>query len=93
MMFIKPVITEKSMNEAGKRNYTFVVPVSSRKEAIKKTIEKQFGVTVTGITSTTRKGKTKRVGQRRTKVDVMPVKKVSVMLKEGQTINLFSLSE
>ncbi|MBI4084526.1 MAG: 50S ribosomal protein L23 [Candidatus Levybacteria bacterium] len=88
-IIIRPVITEKSMSEAGKGKYTFVVFQHAHKHSIKKAVEKQFNVTVTNIVTSVLKGRTKRSGQKRVEVKKAPLKKATVTVKSGEKIALF----
>ena len=88
-----PIISEKSMQDAGIGKFTFKSPTFVNKGEAKKTIEKRFEVNVIDISTTTVKGKTMRVGERRSEVKKSPWKKITVRLKEGQKIGLFELGE
>lgn len=90
---IKPVITEKSMGQATKSIFSFIVNKSAGKDAIKRYIEKEFGVNVTNISTVTMKGRVKRVGQKRMESKIPSAKKAIVTLKSGQKISMFSLTE
>lgn len=92
-VIVKPIITEKSMTDAGNGRFTFVVRQNASKDMIKKAVEKKFDVHVISLTTTVTKGKTKRVGARRMEKRVMQTKKAIVTLKKGEKISLFSLSE
>ena len=92
-VIIKPIITEKSMTDAGNGRFTFLVRRNASKDMIKKTVEKKFDVHVVTLTTTVTKGKSKRVGTRRTEKTLTPDKKAIVTLKKGEKISLFSLSE
>lgn len=92
-VIIKPIITEKSMTDAGNGRFTFLVRRNVSKDMIKKAVEKKFNVHVTGLTTTVTKGKTKRVGMRRMEKGITPEKKAIVTVKKGEKISLFSLSE
>lgn len=92
-VIIKPVITEKSMGQAAKHTYSFIVNKNASKDYIKKVIEREFNVNITNMSTVTMKGKVKRVGQRRVEVTSQPVKKAIVTLKDGQTIGMFSLTD
>ena len=62
-VIIKPVITEKSMNEMGFKKYTFLVHPDANKTMIKEAVEKMFdGVKVAGVNTMNRPGKKKRRG-------------------------------
>ena len=86
---IRPVITEKSMQDAAKSKFTFFVATHADKTKIKKDIEERFNVTVLSVTTTIVKGKSLRAGKRRTEIKRSPMKKAAVLLKEGQKIGLF----
>ena len=88
-IFIKPVITEKAMNSVGNNKYTFIVARNAKKDAIKKAIEKIFTVHVIGVMTTIIKGKSLRVGAKRTQKNISPVKKAMVVIKAGEKIGLF----
>lgn len=90
---IRPVITEKSMGQANDSTFSFIVSRHAGKELIKKHVEKEFNVHVTGVSTSTIKGKVKRVGQRRMEKNVSPVKKAIVTLQKGEKISLFSLTD
>ncbi|HAJ74238.1 MAG TPA: 50S ribosomal protein L23 [Lachnospiraceae bacterium] len=62
-VIIKPVITEKSMNEMGLKKYTFLVHPEANKSMIKDAVEKMFdGVKVSAVNTMNRPGKKKRRG-------------------------------
>src|SRR3972149_10243852 len=86
---IKPIITEKSLEEAKSNRYTFLVPKKATKIDIKHVVEKLFNVKVKNVlTSHIKKTKTKltRYGRR---VSDLSVKKASVMIETGQKIDIF----
>jgi large subunit ribosomal protein L23 len=90
-VLIAPVITEKSMANAGKGKYTFKVVNEADKASIKKEIEKRFSVDVTAVTTVIVKGKMKRSGKKRMEKRTSNWKKAVVALKPGQKIDLFEL--
>ena len=90
-VIISPLITEKSMIDAGNGKFSFRVVKSSNKNEIKKEVEKRFGVNVISISTSILKGKTQRVGTRRTERAVSDTKKAIVTVKKGQKIVLFEL--
>ena len=57
-MIVRPIQTEKAYREEAKRCYMFVAEAGARKPEIAKTVEKQYGVTVTDVRVAIRKGKT-----------------------------------
>ncbi|MBU5308752.1 50S ribosomal protein L23 [Clostridioides mangenotii] len=60
---IKPVVTERSMEEMGEKKYTFVVAKTANKTEIKKAVEKIFGVDVDKVNTLNYDGKMKRMGK------------------------------
>lgn len=91
---IKPVITEKSLRLANTDNtYTFVVRTTASKDQIKEAVEGLYPVNVKGIRTVVNQKGTKRTGKKRLSVTTGKVKKALVTLKEGQSIDLFDISE
>lgn len=88
-VIIKPIITEKSMNQASKGKFTFLVSKGSNKRGIKKAVEEKFKVNIISISTSIIKGKTMRVGVRRKEIRKPDFKKAVVQLSEGQKIGLF----
>ena len=58
-VIIKPVISEKSMDDAHNKKYTFKVAVDANKNQVKLAVEEIFGVEVAKVNSMNVKGKTK----------------------------------
>lgn len=90
---IAPIITEKSMLDAGNGKFTFKVDRFSTKEDIKKVVEKKFKVHVTNVSTSILKGKSIRTGTRRTERKLIPTKKAIVTLKKGEKIGMFELGD
>lgn len=88
-VILKPIITEKSLNEAGRGQFTFEVMRFATKPMIKKAIEGQFNVNVLSLQTTFISGKRRRVGRRRQEHQESSWKKAIVKLKGGQRIELF----
>jgi len=86
---IKPLITEKSMSDVSKGKYAFVVAKDASKAAIKAAVKAQFNVHVVSVSTSVQKGKTQRVGIRRTEVGKQALKKATVTVKKGEKIGLF----
>ena len=62
-VILKPVVTEKSMNEMSDRKYTFLVHPEANKCMIKEAVEKMFpGTKVASVNTMNLEGKTKRRG-------------------------------
>ena len=62
-VIIAPVITEKSMDDAASRKYTFKVAKDATKTEIKAAVEEAFGVTVDKVNTANYDGKLKRQGR------------------------------
>lgn len=63
-VILKPVITEKSMNQMSEKKYTFLVHVDANKTMIKEAVEKMFsGVKVASVNTMNRGGKERRRGR------------------------------
>jgi len=87
-MKLIPVLTEKSMSEAEKGNYTFFVERNMNKGQIKKAVEEAFGVNVVKVRTMNVTGEEKRTMRGRKKI-IKPKKKAMVTLKEKEKIDLF----
>ena len=62
-VILKPVITEKSMNEMSLKKYTFLVHTEATKTQIKEAVEKMFeGTKVKSVNTMNKDGKSRRRG-------------------------------
>ena len=61
-IIIRPLVTEKSMDDMEQGKYTFVVARGANKSEIKKAIEQIFDVTVDRVNTMNMRGKMKRQG-------------------------------
>ena len=88
-VILKPVITEKSMNDMADKNYTFYVHTEATKTQIKEAVEKMFeGTKVAGVNTMNLEGKTERRG--RTTGKTAKRKKAIVQLTEdSKDIEIF----
>ncbi|MBU5438642.1 50S ribosomal protein L23 [Tissierella sp. MSJ-40] len=59
---IRPIITEKSMDDMAYGKYTFVVDKKANKSEVKKAVESIFGVKVEKVNTMNMLGKEKRMG-------------------------------
>lgn len=90
-----PRISEKAYAKSQAENiktYVFEVPLSANKHTIARAIAVQYEVTVTGVRTTTLKGKTKqsyRKGGRPQTGVRSDIKKAYITLKAGDTLPLF----
>ena len=87
-VLIRPVISEKSVAETERNNYTFAVARDANKFQIKAAVESAFKVTVLGVRVLTVKPKEKRRG-RRTLGMVPGWRKAIVTIGAGEKIELF----
>jgi large subunit ribosomal protein L23 len=88
-VILKPVISEKSMNEMASKKYTFLVHVDANKTMIKEAVEKMFeGTKVKSVNTMNLDGKTRRIG--RTVGKTAKTKKAIVQLTEdSKDIEIF----
>ena len=87
-VIIKPIISEKSMDDAAARKYTFKVNPKANKTEIKAAIEEAFGVEVAKVNVANFGGKKKRQGM--SVGYTSDYKKAVVTLTEGsKTIEFF----
>ncbi len=61
-IIVKPIITERSMEDMNENKYTFVVDKRANKTEIKKAVETIFGVKVEKVNTMNMLGKMKRQG-------------------------------
>lgn len=62
-IIIAPIISEKSMDDATKKKYTFKVATDADKTEIKNAVEKAFDVEVIRVNTSNFDGKLKRQGK------------------------------
>ena len=88
---LRPVISEKSMDEAQRAKYTFAVHDDANKVQIAAAIEELFKVQVLSVNVLTTKSKEKRAGTRRSRIagHSTPWRKAIVTLAPGQKIEFF----
>jgi large subunit ribosomal protein L23 len=87
-VLLRPIISEKSVLETERNNYTFAVARDANKFQIKAAVETGFKVDVLGVRVLTVKPKQKRRG-RRTLGMVPGWRKAIVTIAAGQKIELF----
>jgi large subunit ribosomal protein L23 len=93
-IILRPVISEKSIDESGRGKYTFAVHDKANKIQIKAAIEelyKKEQVTVVSVNVLTSKAKEKRRGTRRGQIvgHTTAWRKAIVTLAPGQKIEFF----
>lgn len=62
-VILKPVISERSMDDAQNKKYTFKVATSANKTQVKHALEEIFGVEVEKVNIMNVQGKVKRMGK------------------------------
>ena len=87
-ILLRPVVSEKSVAEIERNNYTFAVRSDANKLQIKAAVEAEFKVTVLGVRVQTVHPKHKSRG-RRTKGMVSGWRKAVVTIADGDKIELF----
>ena len=89
-VILKPVVTEKSMNQMGDKKYTFLVNPEANKSQIKEAVEKMFaGAKVKRVNTVNYDGKSKRRGA--TTGKTAATKKAVVWLTEdSKDIEIFA---
>lgn len=80
-VILKPVISEKSMEDAQNKKYTFKVAVDANKTQVKHAVEEIFDVEVKKVNIMNVDGKMKRMG--RTMGKTPAYKKAIITLTEG----------
>jgi large subunit ribosomal protein L23 len=90
-IILRPVISEKSMDESQRGKYTFAVRDEATKIQIEAAIEEIFKVKVDSVNVLTTQSKMKRGGTRRSRIAgrTTPWRKAIVTLAPGQKIEFF----
>ncbi len=88
---LRPVISEKSMDQSTVNKYTFAVADEANKMQIKAAVEELFKVTVTDVNVMTTKRKEKSRNRRRGRQVgyTSPWTKAVVTLESGDSIEFF----
>ncbi|NLL93619.1 MAG: 50S ribosomal protein L23 [Clostridiales bacterium] len=88
-VILKPVITEKSMNEMSMKKYTFLVHTEATKSQVKEAVQKMFeGTKVKSVNTMNLDGKNRRRGT--TTGKTAKTKKAIVQLTEdSKDIEIF----
>lgn len=87
-IIIRPLLTEKSMDQSHAGKYTFRVAMDANKIEIAQAVEKIFNVQVAKVNTMRVRGKKRRVG-RLPEGRTSDWKKAIVTLKPGQSITMF----
>ncbi len=92
-ILIRPIITEKSMNEAAIGKFAFQVLKSANKAEVMQAVKESFKVNPVSVQTMNVKGKTKRSARSRKLVTQSDWKKAVVKLKAGEKIDLFDIAD
>jgi large subunit ribosomal protein L23 len=84
----KPVITERSMDDASRKRYTFKVAVDANKTQVKHAVEEIFGVDVERVNIMNVKGKVKRMG-RNVGTTAASKKAIVILTEKSKEIEFF----
>ena len=90
-VILRPIISEKSMDESGRGKYTFAVHDDANKLQIKSAVEELFKVTVVDVNVLTSKAKEKSRNRKRGRIQgwTSPWKKAIVTVASGDKIEFF----
>jgi large subunit ribosomal protein L23 len=90
-IILRPVISEKSMDQTSASKYTFAVADGANKMQIKDAVERLFKVTVLSVNVLNTKPKEKSRNRRRGRQVgfTTPWKKAVVTVKSGDSIEFF----
>ncbi len=90
-VIVRPIISEKSMDESGRGKYTFEVHGAASKIQVRAAVEELFKVQVVKVNVLTTKAKEKRRGTKRGRIAgwTSPWRKAIVTLAAGHKIEFF----
>ncbi len=89
----KPVLTEKSLQEAAEGKYTFIVDPRADKNLISAAVKKAFNVDVFEVRTSILKGKRFRVRGTRLEKKGPLKKKATVRIGKNQKISIFEVAK
>ncbi|MDO8515310.1 MAG: 50S ribosomal protein L23 [bacterium] len=90
-ILIKPIITEKSMQDAKNGRFTFEVGKDANKQSIMFAAAEMFKVHPVSVTTIIVKGQRTKFGKRRQEKEVTSWKKALIKLKKDEKIDLFDI--
>lgn len=89
----RPIITEKSIQQAAVGKYTFEVDKNARKKDVARAVSAQFGVEVYRVTIMNKRGKTRRVRKTGQETVLSVQRKAIVTVNPQQKIEIFEVGE
>lgn len=89
---LKPIITEKSMQDSTKGKYVFQVDFKANKHQIAENIQSIYKVEVTKV-NIIKVGSEEKTVRGRYKIKTQPWKKAIITVKKGQKIEGFEVKE
>lgn len=90
-IIVKPILTEKSLSEAERGEYTFEVAKEANKYQIAGAVKELFKVDVMSVKTRISKGRTRRVLKNRKRATITPFKKATVKVGKEQKIDMFEV--
>jgi large subunit ribosomal protein L23 len=93
MILVKPIITEKALNDAAKKRYTFRVKSYATKPQIRQAVEKTFGVKTIAVQTMIVHGKKYRTGKKWLAKRRTDWKKAIVTIQPDKHIDLFEVTD
>ena len=89
-VILKPLVTEKTMNQMSEKKYTFLVHPEANKTMIKDAVERMFeGTKVKSVNTMNLDGKTKRRGMTSGKT-AKRKKAIVTLTEESKDIEIFT---
>ena len=85
----RPVLTEKSLQEASQGKYTFIVDLKAGKKTVADAVQQAFKVSVLSVRTRILKGKRIRIRGTRLQKLGSKLKKATVQVAPGQKISDF----
>jgi large subunit ribosomal protein L23 len=86
-VLLRPIVTEKSMEQREQNKYVFEVAARANKRQIQEAVEKIFNVSVVDVRTMTVTGKTRRWGRKY--YTTSDWKKATVTVAPGDSITFF----
>ena len=87
-ILLKPIITEKVLQQVKNSTYAFYVNMNANKQQIKKAVEELFSVEVNWVKTHIKKGKIRKIGKRM-KAKKLPDCKIAYLKVKKGKISIF----